>query len=40
MTRMFQVKIGIRNMVMPGARMVRMVVTKFTAPSKVPMPAM
>jgi hypothetical protein len=31
-TRMFQVKIGMRNMVMPGARIVTMVVMKFTAP--------
>ncbi len=37
---MFQVKIGIRNMVMPGARIVTIVVTKLTAPSRVPMPAM
>ena len=37
---MFQVKIGIRNMVMPGARMVRTVVTKLTAPRMVPRPAM
>jgi hypothetical protein len=29
---MFQVKIGIRNMVMPGARSVRIVVIMFTAP--------
>ena len=29
---MFQVKMGIRNMVMPGTRMDRMVVMKFTAP--------
>ena len=34
----FQVKIGIRNIVMPGARIVRMVVTKFTAPRIVPTP--
>ena len=38
-TRMFQVKIGIRNMVMPGARMLRIVVTKLTAPRIVPRPA-
>ena len=31
-TRMFQVNIDIRNMVMPGARIVTMVVMKFTAP--------
>ena len=37
---MFQVKIGIRNMVMPGARIVTMVVTKLTEPSSVPIPAM
>ena len=36
---MFQVKIGIRNMVMPGARMHRMVVTKLTLPRMVPRPA-
>ena len=36
---MFQVKIGIRNMVMPGARMQMIVVTKLTDPSSVPMPA-
>ena len=28
----FQVKIGIRNMVMPSARMQKIVVMKFTAP--------
>ena len=39
-TRMFQVKIGIRNMVMPGARMQMIVVTKLTAPRMVPRPAM
>ena len=38
-SRMFQVKIGIRNMVMPGARMHMMVVTKFTPPRMVPRPA-
>jgi hypothetical protein len=37
-TRMFQVKIGMRNMVMPGARIVMMVVTKLTAPRIVPKP--
>ena len=36
---MFQVKIGIRNMVMPGARMHRIVVTKLTPPRMVPRPA-
>ena len=34
----FHVKIGIRNMTMPGARIVRIVVTKFTAPRIVPTP--
>ena len=33
---MFQVKIGIRNMVIPGARRVRIVVTRLTAPKMVP----
>jgi hypothetical protein len=37
---MFQVKIGIRNMVIPGARMHRIVVTKLTEPKIVPRPAM
>ncbi|CAB4541046.1 unannotated protein [freshwater metagenome] len=37
-TRVFQVKIGMRNMVIPGARMVRMVVIKFTPPRMVPKP--
>ena len=37
-TRMFQVKIGIRNIVMPGARMQKIVVTKLTAPRIVPRP--
>jgi hypothetical protein len=32
-TSMFQVKIGIRNMVMPGARNMKIVVTRLTAPS-------
>jgi hypothetical protein len=36
---MFQVKIGIRNIVIPGARMVMIVVTKLTAPRMVPRPA-
>lgn len=38
-TRVFQVKIGIRNIVMPGARMVTIVVMKLTAPRMVPNPA-
>ena len=37
-TRTFQVKIGIRNMVMPGARMQMIVVTKLTPPRIVPSP--
>ena len=37
-TRVFQVKIGIRHMVMPGARMLMMVVMKLTAPRMVPKP--
>ena len=37
-TRMFQVKIGIRNMVMPGARMQTTVVIMFTPPRMVPRP--
>jgi hypothetical protein len=37
-TRMFQVKIGIRNIVMPGARIVMIVVMKLTAPRIVPKP--
>jgi hypothetical protein len=37
-TRMFQVKMGIRNMVMPGARMQMMVVTKLTPDKIVPSP--
>ncbi len=36
---MFQTKIGIRNMVMPGARMQMIVVAKLTAPRMVPRPA-
>jgi hypothetical protein len=36
--RMFQVKIGIRNMVMPGARSVRIVVIMLTPPRIVPRP--
>ena len=39
MTKMIQVKIGIRNMVMPGARMQTIVVMKLTAPRIVPRPA-
>jgi hypothetical protein len=38
-TSVFQVKIGIRNIVIPGARMQMMVVTKLTAPRIVPRPA-
>ena len=38
MISMFQLKIGIRNIVMPGARSVRIVVTKLTAPRMVPSP--
>ena len=38
MSSMFQVKIGIRNMVMPGARRVRIVVIRLTAPRMVPSP--
>jgi hypothetical protein len=38
-SRMFQVKIGIRNIVMPGARMQKIVVMKLTAPRMVPKPA-
>jgi len=37
-SRVFQVKIGIRNIVMPGARIPRMVVMKLTAPKMVPRP--
>ena len=37
---MFQVKIGIRNIVMPGARRVRIVVIMLTAPRIVPRPEM
>ena len=39
-TRMFQVKIGIRNMVMPGARSVSIVAMTMTAPRIVPRPDM
>ena len=38
-SRMFQVKIGIRNIVMPGARMQMIVVMKLTPPRIVPKPA-
>src|SRR4051794_18496475 len=38
-TSVFQQKIGIRNIVMPGARMQMIVVTKLTAPRIVPRPA-
>ena len=34
----FQQKIGIRNIVMPGARMQKIVVTKLTPPRIVPNP--
>ena len=34
----FQVKMGIRNMVMPGARMQKIVVTKLTPDRMVPRP--
>src|SRR4051812_45172152 len=37
-TRVFQVKIGIRHMVRPGARMVMIVVMKLTEPRMVPKP--
>ena len=37
-TRMFQVKIGIRNIVMPGARRQMIVVMKLTPPRIVPRP--
>ena len=37
-TSVFQVKIGIRNMVIPGARMVKIVVMKLTPPMMVPKP--
>ena len=38
-TSMFQVKIGIRNIVMPGARMQTTVVIMLTPPRMVPRPA-
>jgi hypothetical protein len=37
-TMVFQVKIGMRHMVIPGARMVMIVVMKFTPPRIVPKP--
>ena len=37
-TSMSQQKIDIRNMVMPGARSVSIVVIRLTPPSTVPMP--
>jgi len=37
--RMFQVKMGIRNIVIPGARRQTMVVIMLTAPRMVPSPA-
>ena len=37
---MFQVKIGIRNIVIPGARRQTTVVIRLTAPRIVPRPAM
>jgi len=37
-TSVFHVKIGIRNIVIPGARMVMIVVMKLTAPRIVPNP--
>jgi hypothetical protein len=39
-TSTVQVKIGIRNIVMPGARIVTIVVMKLTAPMIVPKPVM
>ena len=38
-TSMFQVKTGMRNMVIPGARMLKMVATKLTAPRMPEVPA-
>ena len=38
MSRVFQVKMGIRNMVMPGARRQKIVVMNLTAPRIVPRP--
>ena len=37
-TSVFQTKIGIRNIVMPGTRMQKIVVMKLTAPRIVPRP--
>ena len=37
-SRTVQVKIGMRNIVMPGARMQKIVVMKLTAPRIVPRP--
>ena len=37
-TKTVHVKIGIRNIVMPGARMQKMVVMKLTPPRIVPRP--
>ena len=37
-TRVFQVKIGMRHMVIPGARIVITVVMKLTPPRMVPKP--
>ena len=37
-TKVFQVNTGILHMVIPGARMVRMVVMKLTPPKIVPKP--
>ena len=39
-SRTFQTKMGIRNIVMPGARMQMIVVMKLTAPRIVPRPPM
>ncbi|MDF2508620.1 MAG: hypothetical protein K0Q52_2479, partial [Microbacterium sp.] len=36
----FHEKIGMRHIVMPGARIVMIVVMKFTAPRMVPKPEM
>ena len=38
MSSAFQVKIGIRNIVMPGARMQKIVVMKLTPDKMVPRP--
>ncbi len=37
-TRVFQVKIGMRHIVIPGARIVMIVVMKLTPPRMVPNP--